>query len=584
MPERKRRLSAILSADAVSYSRLMGEDERATLRTLNAYREVFRQRVGAHEGRVVDTAGDSVLAVFDSVVEAVHCAIEVQREIDDRNNDLRPERRMHFRIGVNLGDVIEQSDGTIYGDGVNIAARLQSLADPGGITLSGSAHDFVDGKISAAISFVGDHEVKNIVRPIKVYRIGPETALAPTAQPKAPSDNAFLPDRPSIAVLPFVNMSEDVEEAYFADGISEDIITELSRFQELIVTARNSTFAFKGKTVNAREIGRQLSVRYILEGSVRKAGERVRVTAQLIEAAGGTHLWAERYDRDLKDVFAVQDELTSKIVATLVGKLTDSERRRVRAEETPENPRAYELLLRGRELFFRLTKEDNLAARRMYEQALEADADYARTYGSLAWTYMIAYNEYWSDDPQGDLDQALELAQKGVGINRASHGNWLALGQVHYFRKQLGKATEAFEKARELNPNDADVYAFLSQAMCLNGEAGHAIELLDRALALNAYVGSWHYSFYLIAYFTNHQYEDALAIYERIENPQVSYYRWIAPTYAYLGRLEEAREAGAKYREHYPNFDLEEHLSRIPFARKEDKAHYGEGLRMAGFE
>ncbi|MCZ6770787.1 MAG: tetratricopeptide repeat protein [Proteobacteria bacterium] len=587
MAESKRRLRAILSADVAGYSRLMGDNEKATVKTLNAYRDVFSNSVADHAGRVVDTAGDSVLAVFESVVEAVDGALEIQTELEERNAMLLRERRMRFRIGINLGDVIEQDDGTIYGDGVNIAARLESLADPGGIALSGTAHDFVDGKIKATINFVGEHEVKNIAKPVRVYRIGPRSEAEPESESKSAAPRTAASKthaRPSIAVLPFTNMSDDAEESYFADGISEDIITELSRFKELIVTARNSSFTYKDKAVNAQQIGIELGVRYILEGSVRKAGDRVRVTAQLIEAEGGHHIWAERFDRRLEDVFAVQDELTSKIVATLVGQLVDTERRRVGTDTHTEDPKAYDLVLRGRELFYHMNSDDNLAARKLYEQAIELDPSYGRAYASLAWTYMMAYNEYWSDEQYLELDRALEIAQRGVQVDPASHSNRLALGQVHFFRKALAKAIESFEKAIDLNPNDPDGYAFLSQALSLNGQSEKAIELLDHAFELNANLGQWHRMQYIVAYFNARRYNDAALIYERLENPHAMpfYQRWIAATFTYLGRDEEARAAAARYRTTYPNFDLTEHLCRIPFAQEEDREHYGEGLRRAG--
>ena len=313
MPEAKRRLAAILSADAAGYSRLMGDDERATMDTLNAYRDAFRKYISDHEGRVVDTAGDSVLAVFDSVVETVQCAVEVQGDLEGRNLDLPEDRRMLFRIGVNLGDVFEQDDGTIYGDGVNVAARLESLAEPGGINISGTAFDQVDGKLDLGFEYLGEKEVKNIAKPVRVYRADLDVGETRPRSAAATTE----PERPSIAVLAFENLSRDPDQEFFADGIAEDLITELSRLRWLLVTARNTTFTYKGRAVDVKQVGRDLGVRYVVEGSVRKGGERVRITAQLVDAVTGNHIWAERYDRDLSDIFALQDEITETLVAAL---------------------------------------------------------------------------------------------------------------------------------------------------------------------------------------------------------------------------------------------------------------------------
>jgi adenylate cyclase len=578
----KRRLQAILCADAVGYSRLMGEDDAHALSTLNASRAVFRDSVKTHGGRVVDTAGDSVLAVFDSVIEAVDAARMIQQTLADNHALVPLTQRMLFRIGVNLGDIIEQADGTIYGDGVNVAARIQSLAEPGGITVSSSVYEFIQGRTSVPVRDLGEHAAKNIARPVRVYALGPVTQeIAATAAIQS-KDVAAASVLPSVAVLPFMTMGGDPLDEVFADGISEDIITELSRFRELAVTARNSSFAYKGRAVKAQDVGRELNVRYILEGSVRKAADRVRVTAQLIDAGSGNHLWAERFDRRLEDVFAVQDELTSKIVSVLVKKVTDSERRRGRADARTENLAAYELLLRGRELWFRFTREDNLAARVLYEQALALDPHYARAYASLAWTYMTAYNEFWADDPQTALDLALDFAQKGIVVDAASHSNWIALGQVLYYRKNLPRAVEAYQTAIELNRSDADGYAFLSQVLSLHGEPQQAIDLLDHAFALNPHLGQWPQSLYVVAYFNARRYEAALATISKLIEPPVSIQRWIAPTYAYLGRLHEAQAAVTKYRVAYPQFNLAEHLARIPFTHAADREHYAAGLRLAG--
>ena len=339
MADAKRRLAVILSADVAGYSRLMGDDERATMDTLNAYRDVFRRHISDRDGRVVDTAGDSVLALFNSIVEAVQCAVDVQGELEACNAGLPENRRMRFRVGVTLGDIFEQDDGTIYGNGVNVAARLESLAEPGGIWLSGSAHEQVEGKTNHSFEDVGTHPVKNIARPVRAFRVmGRETSDVP-----APEKPHTSRSRPSIAVLPFDNLSGDTEQEYFADGMAEDLITALSRIRWLFVTARNSTFAYKGQAVDVKRVGQEMGVQYVLEGSVRKDGDRVRITAQLIEATTGNHIWAKRYDRKLADIFAIQDELTEAIVGEIEPELAEVERERA-YREPPESLNAWDFI------------------------------------------------------------------------------------------------------------------------------------------------------------------------------------------------------------------------------------------------
>ncbi len=583
--EPKRRLIAIVSADVAGYSRLMGADEEGTLVMLNAAREIFREHIEAIGGRIVDTAGDSVLSVFDSVVDAVETMQRVQDGLVTLNAERNPEQIMLFRVGINLGDVIEQSDGTIYGDGVNIAARIQSLAEPGGIAISGSAHDFIGDRAGVNWRSLGDQEVKNIARPVRVYLLGGDDSTLPEAsRPDTPLIETRLPSRPSIAVLPFVNMSGREDDEYFADGISEDIITELSRFRELIVTARNSAFSYKGRAVKAQDVGEELNVRYIVEGSVRKAGDRVSISAQLIKAATGHQLWAERFDRKLEDVFEVQDEVSRKIVATLIGRLNDSERQRARHNSGNEMSAAYDMVLRGREHFLKFNREDNLAARGLYLQAIKFDSNYARAYSSLAWTYSIAYNEHWADDPRDALDRAFEYAQRSVYMQPEAHSFRLCLGMVYFFQKDLEKAIDCFQSAVELNVNDADCYTFLSQALSLNGEHEKAIELLDHAFAINPHLGEWPMSLYIVAYFNAREYDNALAIIEKLHSPQPSNYRWMAATYAALGRVAEAHSCVARYFEAYPDFDLPDHLSRMAYRDSADLEHYAAALRTAGFE
>jgi adenylate cyclase len=513
-------------------------------------------------------------------VEATSAALAVQEALASANAARDPARRMLFRIGVNLGDIIEQRDGTVYGDGVNLAARAQALSTPGAIALSARAHAFLDGTLRARCRDGGEQVVKEGEAPLHVYHIDVD---APPAEPKpAPGATTRPPARPSIAVMPFTSFGGDGEDSYFADGMTEDIITELSRFQELIVTARNSTFAYRNQAVDLRQVGRELRVRYVLEGSVRRAGARIRVTAQLIDAENGHHLWAERFDRKLEDVFEVQDELTRKIVATLAEKVSDHERRRLRNDARTDNLEAYELVLRGRDLWFKFTPEDNARAQELYQRAIALDPGYARAYASLAWSYIMAYNEYWSDDPQAALDHALDYALTGVTLAPTSHVNRNALGMVYYFRKQLGRSIEALSTALELNPNDASTYVFLAQSLSLNGENERAIELLDKAFRLNPHLGEWPRSIYVIAYFNARRYAEAATVFERLEQPRVESLRWAAALYAHLGREADARRVATRYRGAYPRFDLRQHLARIPFARRDDLEHYGDGLRGAG--
>ncbi|MEM7466316.1 MAG: adenylate/guanylate cyclase domain-containing protein [Pseudomonadota bacterium] len=583
----KRRISAVLSADVVGYSRLMGDDESHTVALLNESRLIFSNFISDHQGRLVDTAGDSILAVFDSVVEAVLAAINIQTELQAKNIEFAEEKRMAFRIGINIGDIIEQDDGTVYGDGVNVAARIESLAESGGIAVSRLVFEFIEGKVNAEMQFVGEHSVKNIDRPISVYAVRPPGLVSSGSNEEISQPIATLAnqrtDRPSIAVLPFTNMSQDPEEAYFADGISEDIITELARFQELDVIARNSTFTYKGTPVKVQDVGRDLGARYVLEGSVRKAGNRVRVTAQLVEAETGHHLWAERYDRNLDDVFAVQDELTGKIVAVLMGRLTDSERRRVHNEERTENLQAYDLVLRGREYWMNFTQECNLKARELYLKAIELDPQYARAYASLSWTYLVSYDENWSDEPYADLEKALELARQGVTINSSSHSNHLVLARAYYYKKFLDRAAESCETAISLNPNDPDTFIFYGAVLSHKAEHDKALEQMAHAFSLNPNLGQWHRGVYTVIYFNARRYDDAITAWRAVDDPAIMFYRWAAATFAMTGNLDKARYYSERYLERHPQFDFDEHVRRMPFKLKEDAEHYAEALRRAGF-
>ncbi len=574
-----RKLAVILAADVAGYSRLMAADEEGTLAALNERRQVIDELIARHHGRIFGTAGDSVVAEFASAVEAVRAAAAFQLEIERRNAGLPEPRRMLFRVGVNLGDVMVGGDD-LFGDGVNVAARLEAMAAPGGLCISGAVHDQIRNKVDLGFEDLGERALKNIGYPVRVFGLRRESAVEPrpTAAP-APGRPSALP---SIAVLPFANFGGDPEQDYFADGLTEDLITELSRFQELRVIARNSVMTYKAKPARVQEVGRDLGVRYVLEGSVRKAGARVRITAQLVEAATGHHLWAERFDRDLADIFEVQDEVTSRIVATLAGKLGESERRRVRSGQT-ENLEAYDCVLRGRELWERFTPEDNREARRLYERAIELDPDYARAYASLAWTYLVEHSERWAAPEEQPLERGLEIARQGVRVNPASHSNHLTLGQLCLTMGLHDEALEALETAIALNPNDADSYVFLGQALTRVGRQDEAIGLIERAQRLNPAAPRW-YSWYLgIALYLARRYDDAVTALRRGAPLSSMAYRWLAAAYAQLGREQEAKAAAEEYLKLTPDFAIGRHLEALHFRSPEDREHYAQGLRKAGF-
>src|SRR5918995_3701614 len=575
-----RKLAVILAADVAGYSRLMAADEEGTLAALNARRQVIDGLIAGHHGRIFTTAGDSVMAEFASAVEAVRCAAAIQEELARRNADLPQARRMLFRVGVNLGDVMVGGDN-LFGDGINVAARLESAAEPGGICISGAVHDQIRNKVDLGFDDLGERSLKNIGYPVRVFGLRRERTVEPGPLPERPAAPGRPSALPSIAVLPFANLGGDPEHDYFADGLTEDLITELSRFQELRVIARNSVMTYKGKPVRVQEVGRDLGVRYVLEGSVRKAGGRVRITAQLIDAATGHHIWAERFDRDLADIFEVQDEVTSRIVATLAGKLAESERRRVRSGQT-ENLEAYDCVLRGRELWGRFTPEANREARCLYEKAIELDPDYARAYASLAWTYLVEHAERWVGPEDQPLERALELARRGVLVNPASHSNHLALGQVCLSKGLHDEALEALEAAVTLNPNDADGYVFLAQALNRIGRPDEAISLVEKAQRLNPAAPPWYAWNLGIAYYLARRYDDAVTALRRGRPLGAMAYRWLAASYAQLGRELEAKAAAEEYLKRTPDFSLARHLEMLHFQQSEDRDHYTEGLRKAG--
>jgi len=472
MPEDRvdRRLAAIWAGDIAGYSRLMGVDEEGTLRQLKAHRkELVDPKITEHRGRIVKTTGDGVLVEFFSVVDAVRCAVDIQRGMGERNAAVPADKRIEFRIGINVGDIIIDGDD-IFGDGVNVAARLQTLAEPGGIMVSSIVHDQVRDKLSFGFDDMGEQSIKNIARPIGVHRV----SLAETARPAAAQSGAatskFEPassNRPSIAVLPFANMSGDPEQEYFADGISEDIITGLSKLRWFFVIARNSSFAYKGKTVDVKRAARELGVCYILEGSVRKGGDRVRITAQLIDAATGNHIWADRYDGELTDVFALQDEITRKVVAAIEPKLLEAEGIRSQ-KRSPEDLDAWDMVIQANSLFWRLTPADGDAAIAIMRRAVERYPDYGPAHSMLAFMLLLSQLTGWKRE-EALGKQAASFAERAAELDDSDPWAHLALGYVAISRRHTDGAVEEFQRALDLNPNFAAAHGYLAFALAVDG-------------------------------------------------------------------------------------------------------------------
>ena len=593
----KRKLAAILSADAVGYSRLMGDDEEATIRTLTEYRDAITALVNQHKGRIVDSPGDNVLAEFASVVDAIRCAVETQKQIAELNAALPENRRMLFRIGVNLGDIVDEGE-RIYGDGVNIAARLESLAEAGGIYLSGTAFDHVKGKLDVGYKYLGEQNVKNINEPVRVYKmllepddagkiIGEKksrpgqrkwTIIAVTAMlillvaafsiwnyyfrpPTKENAATALPEKPSIAVLPFDNLSGDPDQDYLADGITENIITALSKIPEMFVIARNSVFTYKDKPIKIQQVGQDLGVRFVLEGSIRKADNRVRVTGQLIDAATEHHLWAEQYDRDLEDLFAVQDEITMHIASALQVELTDGEQAQVRHRST-NNLQAWAYAVKGYSLYERITKDDNAKARKLLEKAIELDPDYAWAWTILGYVYFIDTRYGWHGPREESYKKAVECAQKAIEIDKSIPDVHALMGDLLVWQKKHDEAIVSAEKAIALGSNSAEVYAELGMLYRFDGRFEDSIRMTEKAILLHPYYPDWYlynleYSYYYLG-----QHEKAIDIAKKhlklIESRGGADTFWqhliLAQNYIRLGQDKEARNHATEALKQNPEY------------------------------
>lgn len=588
-----RKLAGILAADVVGFSRLTGADEDRTLARLRALRsDLIDPTIAVHKGRVVKRTGDGTIVEFRSVVEAVRCGIEIQSSMTERNAGLPPERRIELRIGIHLGDVVEESDGDLMGDGVNIAARLEGVAQPGAICLSEDAYRQVKSRLDLAISDLGETKLKNIAEPMRIYSLQFGGAVAP--RPTASKGNAApaapglsLPNKPSIAVLPFQNMSGDPEQEYFADGIVEDIITALSRFRQLFVIARNSSFVYKGQAVDVEQVSRDLGVRYVLEGSVRKAANRIRITAQLIDATTRGHLWAERFDGGLEDIFDLQDQVTARVVGEIAPKLEQAEIERAKSKPT-DSLDAYDYYLRGRASLNRGTRDATDEALSQFHQAVQIDSDFASAYAMAAWCHFWRKVNGWMTDRVQEMAEGVRLARRAVelgeddavALTRSGH----ALGHL---AGDLDGSIALTDKALVLNPNLASACFLGGFLRVWNGEPDDAIEYFERAMRLSPLDPEMYrmQAGMAMAHLFAGRFDTASSLAEKAFRHLPDFLMVVgvlAASHALVGRQNEAQRAMTHFRQLDPTLSLSSLADWLPIRRAKDLATFADGLRKAG--
>lgn len=621
-----RRLSAILSADVEGYSRLMREDEEATVRTITAHRATMTHMIEQYRGRVVDSPGDNLLAEFSSVVDAVNCGVEIQRELAERNEELPENRRMPFRIGINLGDVLEEG-GRIYGDGVNIAARMESLAEAGGICISGTVYNAIENKIGLEYEDLGKHRVKNIDKPIQAYKVlsypgaaahrvvkvkrafgktrrNAIVALAgilvillvlgiwkfyfrqPPIEPASLDKLAFpLPDKPSIAVLPFDNMSGDPKQDFFSDGLTDQIISGISRVPNIFVIARNSTFTFKDKPVKVQEVAEDLGVRYVLEGSVQKSEDKVRITAQLIDAITGHHVWSESYDRNLEDIFAIQDDITMQIMKAMQVKLTRGEQARLWGKHETTNLSAYIKSQEGRAHILKFTKEDMAQARKLIEDAIALDPKFAAAYVFLGWTHFFDARFGWAESPKKSIKKAFDCAQKALQMDNTLDYAYTLLSAVYLVKRQFDKAITEAKHALSLNPNGAHEHNTMAGVLGCSGKWEESILYGKKSLRLDPFPPPNSYHWLGRAYFMTGQYQDAISTFRKALRVNPNYlpaHAFLAASYSSLGLEKEATKSMDAVLSINPKFCLESYAKTLPYKNKSDIERYMDALRKAG--
>jgi len=575
-----RRLAAILAADVVGYSRLMGADEQGTLEKLKFIRkELVQPKIVACGGRIVKLMGDGLLAEFPSAVEAAKCSLDIQRSMIDREADLPDTERIRLRIGVNLGDIIVEGDD-IYGDGVNVAARLEGLAEPDGICISGGVFDAVDGKIDASFEDRGLQVVKNIVKPVRVYRL----SVGFVRQPQDET-GPILPDKPSVAVLPFENLSDEREQEYFADGITEEIITTLSKVSKMFVIARNSTLIYKGRAVDIRQVGREQGVQYVLEGSVRRGGQRVRVTAQLLEAATGRHLWARRYDHDIGDIFALQDDVTKEIVSALQVELTEGEQAHVAAQGT-QSAEAWQLTFEGRNLVHEHHKDTVRKGRLFLEQAVRLDENYALAWSALAEAHWKeGRNQGWSQSPERSLELSVEASDRAMALD-SSNASILAMRSlIMTTLRDFDGALALAEKALSLAHSDANAMALAAITLYACGKAEEAIKQTELAMRHCPRYPPWYLLMLTRCYWVLGQFEEAIAASRLASKSDPLYiqpYIELAMVYAEAGQVLDARKAVNTILRIDPGFSATAYVQALPFRDPDLEDRRRTALRKAG--
>jgi adenylate cyclase len=576
-----RRLAAILAADVAGYSRLIGADEEGTLARLRAHRrELIDPKITEHRGRIVKTTGDGLLVEFASVVDALRCATEIQTAMGERNAALPADGRIEFRVGIHQGDIVVE-EGDIFGDGVNVAARLEGLAEPGGICISGRVQEDAAGRLDITFEDMGEQQLKNIARPVRVFRIAADAPSPVTAAPMP----LTLPDKPSVAVLPFTNMSADPDQEFFADGIAEDVITALSRYPSLFVIARNSSFTYKGRAVDVKQVGRELGVRYVLEGSLRKAGSRIRVTAQLVEAETGKHVWAERYDRDLADIFVLQDEITEAVTIAIAPAIAYAERQRA-MRLPPGSLDAWAAYQRGLWHLNKFTADDYAAAQKFFQQAIELDPNFAGGYTGLAYAERRAASRLGLPET---VNSPVDLARRAVGLDANDAEARVCLGFMLLWQADSEGALAEGEAALALSPNLANAHGLLGSVLNWSNRPEEGRIALERSIRLDPRSPNLatRFNAVTVSYYLSGEYNAAIEAatrsiraYPDREND----YRWLAAALGQVGRIEEAKEALEKAIAVAPESFDRFVRTRVPWHRPEHYAHMLEGLRKAGWQ